>query len=164
MRMRPSLPGRISTKHPNVISRVTLPRYRAPTSTSRVRLSIQLTALREFSPETAAISTVPSSSTLISVPVSSWILRIIDPPLPMISRIFSGLILIVMIRGANSDISSRAEGLLEPLSDDPLGDALDLDVHLEGGDAFRGPGDLEVHVADRILLAEDVGQDHEVPG
>jgi hypothetical protein len=43
-----------------------------------------------LSPLTAAISTVPSSSTLISVLVSSWILRIIDPPLPMISRIFSG--------------------------------------------------------------------------
>ena len=67
-------------------------------------------ALRAFSPETAAISTVPSSSTLISVLVSSWIFRIIDPPLPMISRIFSGLILIVVIRGAKSDISSRALG------------------------------------------------------
>ena len=146
------MPGRISTKAPKVISRVTLPRYSAPTSTSRVRLSIQSIALRAFSPETAAISTVPSSSTLISVWVSSWILRIIDPPLPMISRIFSGLILIVMIRGAKSDISSRADGrtdghlvedeqaggerLLEALADDPLVDALDLDVHLQGGDAL----------------------------
>ena len=67
--------------------------------------------MREFSPETAAISTVPSSSTLISVWVSSWILRIIEPPLPMISRIFSGLILIVMMRGAKSLISPRASGM-----------------------------------------------------
>ena len=94
-----------------------------------------LDRLAGVSPETAAISTVPSSSTLISVPVSSWILRIIEPPLPMISRIFSGLILMVVIRGAKSLISVRAlgrtsvilsriveaggEGLLEALADDP---------------------------------------------
>ena len=90
--------------------RVTVPRYRAPISTSRVRDSIQLIALRAFSPETAAISTVPSSSTLISVPVSSWIFRIMEPPLPMISRIFSGLILILVMRGAKSLIVSRAVG------------------------------------------------------
>ena len=127
--------------------------------------------------ETAAISTVPSSSTLISVWVSSWILRIIDPPLPMISRIFSGLILIVMMRGAKSLISARASGMtsailsrivrraarawLEAVADDRLADALDLDVHLQGGDAVPRAGDLEVHVADRVLLAEDVGQDDE---
>ena len=67
--------------------------------------------MRAFSPETAAISTEPSSSTLISVPVSSWILRIIEPPLPMMSRIFSGLILMVMMRGAKSLISPRASGM-----------------------------------------------------
>ena len=67
MRTRPSLPGRISTNAPKPMIRVTLPRYSAPISTSRVRLSIHWIALREFSPETAAISTVPSSSTLISV-------------------------------------------------------------------------------------------------
>src|SRR5215472_1622614 len=33
-----------------------------------------------------------------------------------------------------------------PLDDLPL-EPLDLDVHLESGDAFAGPGDLEVHVA-----------------
>ena len=64
-----------------------------------------------FSPSIAAISTVPSSSTLISVPVSSWILRIVAPPLPMMSRIFSGLILMVMMRGAKLLISVRAAGM-----------------------------------------------------
>ena len=38
----------------------------------------------------------------------------------------------------------------------------DLDVHLQGGDAVRGAGDLEVHVAEVILDAGDVGQDDEV--
>ena len=70
-----------------------------------------LDRLATSSPElTAAISTLPSSSTLISVPVSSWILRIMAPPLPMMSRIFSGLILMVMMRGAKSLTSPRAVG------------------------------------------------------
>ncbi|OQA06589.1 MAG: hypothetical protein BWY66_01788 [bacterium ADurb.Bin374] len=42
------------------------------------------------------------------------------------------------------------------------GDAVDLDVHLQGGDARGGAGDLEVHIAEVILVAEDVGQDFEV--
>ena len=38
------------------------------------------------------------------------------------------------------------------------GDGGDLDVHLQRGDALLGAGDLEVHVAEVILVAEDVGQ------
>ena len=41
---------------------------------------------------------------------------------------------------------------------DFLGDALDLDVHLQSRDAFFGTRHLEVHVAQMILVAEDVGQ------
>ncbi len=59
-------------------------------------------------------------------------------------------------------MNSRAvEGLLQPVADDRLVDALDLDVHLQGGDAVPRAGDLEVHVTEGILLAEDVGQDRE---
>ena len=43
-----------------------------------------------------------------------------------------------------------------------VGDAGDLDVHLQRGDAVRGAGDLEVHVAEMVLVAEDVGEDGEV--
>ena len=68
-------------------------------------------AFRAFSPETAAISTEPSSSTLISVLVSSWILRIIEPPLPMMSRMRSGLTLMVVMRGAKSLIWPRVSGI-----------------------------------------------------
>jgi hypothetical protein len=39
-----------------------------------------------------------------------------------------------------------------------LGDALDLDVHLQRGHTGRRAGDLEVHVAEVVLVAEDVGQ------
>ena len=44
------------------------------------------------------------------------------------------------------------------LHDVPV-DLLDLDVHLEGGDTGRCAGDLEVHVAQVILVAEDVRED-----
>src|SRR5215213_8093559 len=54
------------------------------------------------------------------------------------------------------DGQAGRSGLLQAIPDDRLADSLDLDVHLEGGDAFPGAGHLEVHVADRILLAEDV--------
>jgi hypothetical protein len=59
------------------------------------------------------------------------------------------------------DLEAGRQGLLETVADDRLVDALDLDVHLQGGDAVPRAGHLEVHVTDRVLLAEDVGQDHE---
>ena len=50
---------------------------------------------------------VPSSSISMVVPVSSWMPRITTPPLPMTSRILSGLILILMMRGAKVESSVR---------------------------------------------------------
>ena len=50
-------------------------------------------------------------------------------------------------------------GLLERALEQLAGDAADLDVHLEGGDALGGAGDLEVHVAHEVFLAGDVGED-----
>ena len=49
--------------------------------------------------------------------------------------------------------------LLERVSHDLLRDAGDLDVHLQRGDARGGAGDLEVHVAEVVLRALDVGED-----
>ena len=51
--------------------------------------------------------------------------------------------------------------LVERDPHDLLGDAGDLDVHLQRGDAALGAGDLEVHVAEVILVAEDVGEHRE---
>jgi hypothetical protein len=39
---------------------------------------------------------------------------------------------------------------------------VDLDVHLQRGDAVFGTGDLEVHVAQVIFVTENVGQDGEL--
>ena len=39
------------------------------------------------------------------------------------------------------------------------GQAVDLEVGLDGGDAVGGAGDLEVHVAEGVFEAGDVGED-----
>ncbi len=51
--------------------------------------------------------------------------------------------------------------LIERDAHDLFGDAGDLDVHLQRGDAILGARHLEVHVAEMILVAEDVGQHRE---
>ena len=60
-----------------------------------------------FSALVEPIRTVPSSSTSIVHLVSSMILRIILPPGPMMSRMRSGLILILVMRGAYGESSVR---------------------------------------------------------
>ena len=62
------------------------------------------------SPDTAAIFTMPLSSISIVAPDSSWMARIVFPFGPMTSPIFDGLICIVMMRGAHSEMSSRCFG------------------------------------------------------
>ena len=49
-------------------------------------------------------------------------------------------------------------GLLERGGQDVGGNALDLGVELQGGDGVGSTGDLEVHVAERILGTENVGE------
>ncbi len=45
------------------------------------------------------------------------------------------------------------------IAHDLRSDALDFDVHLQGSDALLGAGDFEIHVAQVIFSALDVGQD-----
>src|SRR5439155_2051240 len=54
------------------------------------------------------------------------------------------------------DVHAPLARLRQRHGHDFLGDALDLDVHLQGGNAAVGAGDLEVHIAQVILVAEDV--------
>ena len=49
-------------------------------------------------------------------------------------------------------------GLLERDLHDLRGDGGDLDVHLQGGDALLGSGHLEIHVAEMILVTQNVGE------
>ena len=53
-------------------------------------------------------------------------------------------------------------GLVERGPDDLLVDAVDLEVELDAGDAVVRAGDLEVHVAEVVLVAHDVGQQDEL--
>ena len=48
--------------------------------------------------------------------------------------------------------------LLKCCFHDLFGDPVDLDVHLQRGNTFRRTSHLEVHVAEVVLVAEDVGQ------
>jgi hypothetical protein len=59
------------------------------------------------------------------------------------------------------DVQAAVLGLAERHLHDLLVDRGDLDVHLQRGDAAIGAGDLEVHVAEVILVAQDVRQDGE---
>ena len=99
----------------------------------------------------------------------------VSPPLPISRPILSGSIEIDEMRGANSDSSVRGDcdrlghlaedeqpalaRLRERVAQDLEGDAGDLDVHLERGDPVLRAGDLEVHVAEVVLDAGDVGED-----
>src|SRR3954468_8352547 len=65
------------------------------------------------------------------------------------------------LRHLAEDVDTSILGLAERDLHDLLGDALDLDVHLERGDALLGTGDLEVHVAEMVLVTEDVGENRE---
>src|ERR1700704_4077163 len=97
---------------------------------------------------------VPSSSMLISAPVSSWIELIILPFGPMTSPILSTGTLTVMIRGAFRLISAGrpgAAGLLQRGGEHRRRDAVELGVQLERGDHVLGARHLEVHVAERVL-------------
>ena len=62
------------------------------------------------------------------------------------------------LRHLAEDVHAAVLGLGQGDLHDLLGDAGDLDVHLQRGDAALGAGDLEVHVAEMILVAEDVGE------
>src|SRR5690606_6444831 len=63
-----------------------------------------------------------------------------------------------LFRSLAEDMEAGMERLVQGGLHDFLGDALDLDVHLQGGDALGGTRHLEVHVAEMVLVAEDVGQ------
>ena len=102
---KPSLPGINDTIAPKSSNLSTVPSYTFPISTSAVISAIRRCASAPCSELVHAIFTVPSSVISMLVPVSSVNARMTAPPLPITSRILSGLIFIVMMRGAKADIS-----------------------------------------------------------
>src|SRR5260221_4965528 len=62
------------------------------------------------------------------------------------------------LRHLAENVQTPVLGLAERDLHDLLGDRGDLDIHLQGGDAARGAGDLEIHVAEMILVTENIGE------
>src|SRR5262249_21107004 len=63
------------------------------------------------------------------------------------------------LRHFAEDVQTAALGLFQRHAHDFFGDAVDLDVHLQGADAVRRAGHLEIHVAEVVFVTEDVGED-----
>ena len=109
----------------------------------------------------------------ICAPVVSVMRRIVLPPGPMSRPIFSGSIWIVWIRGAYcaevlarsgqggehlaQDLDPGVAGLQDGLFGDLDRQAVDLEIELEARDALGRARELEIHVAEMVFLAEDVG-------
>ena len=49
--------------------------------------------------------------------------------------------------------------LLKRTCQNVSGNTGDLDIHLQGGDAIRRTGHLEIHIAEVVFAAEDIGKD-----
>ena len=111
---------------------------------------------------------------LISQPDSSTSRLMFLPPGPINAPIFSGLILMVSMRGAYLLISLRGAEIVFAISArmcmratrafstvsaiSAMRNAAQLQVQLETGDAFFRAGDLAIHVAERVFPADDVGE------
>ena len=78
----------------------------------------------------------------------------------MTSRILSGSIEKDTILGANllSSVLGAGSVAFKSASEDFFVDALDLDIHLDCGDAFRRTCDFEVHIAKEVFKTLDVGE------
>ena len=131
------------------------------------------------SPSVEPMNTVPSSSMLMSAPVIAMISLIFLPLGPITSPILSTGIWIVMIRGAKVLTSPRGSGIVASITS-----RICIRASLACCSALASTsagmpwtfmsswiavtnssraGDLEVHVAERVLRAEDVGQGHVLP-
>ncbi len=63
------------------------------------------------------------------------------------------------IRHLVQDVQTAGFGLCQGFGHDFRCNTRNLDVHLQRGDAVFGTSHFEVHVAEVIFVAEDVGQD-----
>src|SRR5919106_1573034 len=61
------------------------------------------------------------------------------------------------------DVQPRDLGCAEGITQHLGGNARDLGIELEGGDELLRSRNLEVHVAERVLVSEDVGKRNKLP-
>ena len=109
------MPGRISTNAPKSVMRWTFPRYVLFSSGLAVSSSMMAIAFCAAVSSADATLTRPSSSTSIFTPVRSMMLRMVLPPGPITSRIFSTGIRIVTMRGACVEMDSRGVAIVTPI-------------------------------------------------
>ena len=57
------------------------------------------------------------------------------------------------------DEQARLPRLFQRLRHHLGSDSLDLDIHLQGGDALVGTGHFEIHITQVVFSAQDIGQD-----
>ena len=60
------------------------------------------------------------------------------------------------------DVQTCCIGLIQRNFHDLVGDALNLDVHLQSSDTVRGTRNFKVHIAEVILITQNIGQNREL--
>ena len=60
------------------------------------------------------------------------------------------------------DVQTCCIGLVQSNFHDLVGNALNLDVHLQSSDTVRGTRHFKVHIAEVILITQDIGQNREL--
>ena len=172
---RPSVPGMISTNAPNGVVVFTVPSYVSPTTGSAVSACTIWRARSIASPPTAAMVTRPR---VVDRELGARLVLDAADRLALRSDEVADLLgadvhrddarrerrQVVALRRQRlvhlaEDVQAAFLRLRERLLHDLEIEALDLDVHLDRRDAVPRAGDLEVHVAEVILGAEDVGED-----
>ena len=128
----------------------------------------------ESEDETLTVPTTPSSSTLMSAPVSAWMALM---TLPLWSDDLADLVdrdleaddlrrtFTHIVAGSGDsavhdleDLETSILGLVEGRSEHVGRNSVDLGVELERRDELCRSGNLEVHVAEGVLGSEDVGE------
>ena len=176
---RPSRPGRMFTNAPNLVMFTTRPGYTAPTSAvGGLRMSLicrsasSIGALVDGADRDGADHAVvvdgDVGAGLGLDGVDDLALRP-DDLADLVDRDLEA----DDLRGGLADLGAGlGDGLLHDLEDRQAGllgllqrlgqdvgrEAVDLGVELQGGDEVARAGDLEVHVAEGVLGAEDVGE------
>ena len=108
---RPSVPFLSSTNAPKSVVLTTRPVNTSPTSTSLVIDWMRFLTPSAASSSGAQMKIVPSSWMSMSALNSSVMPRMVSPPLPITSPIWSGLIWIEKMRGAHSLSSLRGSAI-----------------------------------------------------
>ena len=171
---RPSLPGRISTNAPKSLTLVTRPCRSGRPGPCGQGFDPGQGGLGRTSASALAMVTVPSSSTSIMAPVvflnaadrlaaradqQADLVRVdLRAQQPRGRSARCRLAAAEWPSASSAGSRSGPRGLGQRGADDLLADAVDLQVELDAGDAVLRAGDLEVHVAEVVFVADDVGQ------